>query len=451
MSTLADLISAGPYQSYAYGYPHKTAWRTLPQAIHLRTAWSQEPRTGLLLYAHVPFCEQRCGFCNLYTWAAPGREVVESYLHALAHQAVATREALWDQPSAPTFAETILGGGTPTFLSAHQLERLYRILDSLRGPATPGSVEASPGTLQADHIPILQAAGVTRLSLGVQSLEPAETASVQRRQQRLDVERALAMAVSAFPKVNVDLIYGLRDQREHAFSDQIREVVKLGVTEIYLYPLYVRPETGLGRDTRRRWDDQRLALYRAGCETLAGLGWTQHTMRCFRAPTADHEPARSNHQCGVDGTVGLGPGARSYTKTLHWSTPFGVRQSNIRSGVRDWIQADPQWIRHGYSLTPTEYRRRYLILHILEGGVDLSTWANHFGADLLDQHPELLEAIELGLLQAVSGSLKLTPRGRELSDVLGDWLQSDNVRALRNSWREPALGPQSDPAEEFGP
>jgi oxygen-independent coproporphyrinogen-3 oxidase len=76
--SLRALLDAGRYHAYAYAYPHKTAWGPLDPPVPLRDAWADEDRANLSLYLHVPFCEQRCGFCNLFTQVQPAADAVRT-------------------------------------------------------------------------------------------------------------------------------------------------------------------------------------------------------------------------------------------------------------------------------------------------------------------------------------------------------------------------------------
>src|SRR5262249_10304621 len=151
-----------PYHGYVYGYPHKTAYRRLPEPIPLRDVWAGEPRSALMLYLHVPFCEMRCGFCNLFTQARPREGVAAAYLDALARQASQVREAL----TGASFARLAVGGGTPTALDLSGLERLFDLAESLLGGpvAAPASVETSPETAAPEKLSLLRARGVRRVS-----------------------------------------------------------------------------------------------------------------------------------------------------------------------------------------------------------------------------------------------------------------------------------------------
>ncbi|MFD6620114.1 radical SAM protein, partial [Streptomyces albidoflavus] len=164
----APLTYQSPYQSYVYAYPHKTAYRPLPERPALRDLWRDEPKGALSLYLHIPFCEVRCGFCNLFTRIGAPDELTGRYLDALERQAVAVREALGDGPEV-RFANAAFGGGTPTFLDAGELARLCDIAELRTGAdlrTVPLSVETSPTTATADRLAVLAERGTNRLSIG---------------------------------------------------------------------------------------------------------------------------------------------------------------------------------------------------------------------------------------------------------------------------------------------
>src|ERR1700730_1116869 len=123
------MLDGSPYQGYLYAYPHKTAYRPLGPRPALRDVWAGERRDALFLYLHVPFCEMRCGFCNLFTRANPPAEQVRRYLRQVRAAAGAVRDAL----GPATFATTAIGGGTPTYLTAPELAEIFSIVDTMTG------------------------------------------------------------------------------------------------------------------------------------------------------------------------------------------------------------------------------------------------------------------------------------------------------------------------------
>lgn len=433
-ATAAHPVSAGtPYRGYVYAYPHKTAYRPLDPPRPLADVWAAEPRGGLFLYLHVPFCGMRCAFCNLFTTPVPDRHLVRLYLDALRRQAEVVRAALPDA----AFARVAVGGGTPTYLDEAELAELFDLAGAVMGAdlaAIPVGVEVSPDTLSPGKVALLTARGVDRVSMGVQSFVEAEAAAAGRPQPRRRLDAALALLADAgFPTVNLDLIYGLPGQTPETWRYSVREALRSTPDELYLYPLYVRPLTGLGRSARE-WDDDRLALYRLGRDLLLEDGrYEQVSMRMFRRRTAapDSGPA---YCCQEDGMVGLGCGARSYTRALHYSLDYAVRPAGVKAILADYLARSGEELAaadHGFALDGDEQRRRYLLQSVLTThGLDPARYAARFGTDPADDFPDLRAFADLGLLACDGARLAPTPLGLERSDALGPWFFSPRVRGL---------------------
>ncbi|WP_411072728.1 STM4012 family radical SAM protein [Streptomyces sp. cmx-4-25] len=428
-----------PYRSYVYAYPHKTAYRELPDPPGLAALWAGEPKDALSLYAHVPFCEVRCGFCNLFTRIGAPGDLTTRYLDALDRQATAVREALGDGEPV-RFATAAFGGGTPTFLTAAELERLCDIAEKRMGAdlrAVSLSVETSPATATADRLALLAERGATRLSIGVQSFVEAEARAAVRPQRRADVEAALGrIRDTGVPVLNIDLIYGIDGQTEESWRHSLDAALAWRPEELYLYPLYVRPLTGLGRtppEDDREWDERRLRLYRHGRDHLLDRGYEQVSMRMFRR--RDAAPlGPDDHACQTDGMIGLGCGARSYTSALHYSFDYAVDMREIRSIVDAYTETgDFSRARVGRWVDAGEARRRHLLQSLLQaGGMPVAGYEERFGSSPFADFPEELGRFEaLGWLdgEAPAGLLRLSPEGLAHSDGLGPELFSPGVRA----------------------
>lgn len=286
-----------PYESYVYAYPHKTAYRPLADRPALRELWADERKDALSLYLHIPFCEVRCGFCNLFTRIGAPDELTTRYLDALDRQATAVADALHARAATGVrFAAAAFGGGTPTFLDAGELERLCDIAEKRMGAdlrAVPLSVETSPSTATADRLSVLAERGATRVSIGVQSFVEEEAKAAVRPQRRSDVEAALGRIRDArIPVLNIDLIYGIDGQTPESWGLSLDAALAWRPEELYLYPLYARPLTPLGRrahPSEAGWDAQRLDLYRRGRDHLLAEGYEQVSMRMFRRSDAPRE------------------------------------------------------------------------------------------------------------------------------------------------------------------
>jgi oxygen-independent coproporphyrinogen-3 oxidase len=441
MTTLAQLLEGSPFQGYAYAYPHKTAYRRLPRPLPLRDVWAPEDRRALFLYLHVPFCEMRCGFCNLFTQARPKDGLPARYLAALRCEANQVREALGEA----SFAQLAIGGGTPTFLTIDELEELFALVRRLGVGRVPASVETSPTTAERDKLELLKAEGVTRISLGVQSFVEAENAASARPQCNGDVENALAtIRAVGFATLNIDLIYGLPHQTLESWLHSVERALEFSPEELYLYPLYVRPLTSLGK-SRRHWDDLRLDCLRQARALLQEKGYSQISMRMFKKPSpsmseAIAESIAAAYRCQDDGMVGLGCGARSYTRGLHYSREYAVASPGVREILADYLQRDEISFAHadyGFALDGDEQRRRYVAQSLLQSdGLDAEAYRLRFGSDLFADLPQLAELQSLGLAQRDGDRLTLTPRGMEASDVIGPWLNSPAVDAAMRAYEQ---------------
>jgi len=248
-------LDGSPYQQYLYSYPHKTAYRQLRPRPLLADLWRPEPRGALFCYLHIPFCEMRCGFCNLFTRSGPPAEQVSDYLRQVRRQAEQVADALGDDTG---YARAAFGGGTPTYLTAEELTELFDIATGVMGVALPGvplSVETSPATATPDRLAVLAAHGTTRVSIGVQSFLDAEARAAGRPQRRAEVEAALAaIRAAAIPNLNIDLIYGIDGQTAGSWQQSLDAALAWRPEGLFLYPLYVRPLTGLGRRAHSRAD-----------------------------------------------------------------------------------------------------------------------------------------------------------------------------------------------------
>ncbi|MBC6459041.1 STM4012 family radical SAM protein [Actinomadura sp. HBU206391] len=421
-----------PYQGYVYAYPHKTAYRLLDPRPRLADVWATEPRDALFLYLHVPFCEMRCGFCNLFTRTGAPEELTTAYLDALERQAAAVGDALGEA----RFATAAFGGGTPTYLTAAELERLCDLACRFADlGAVPLGVETSPATATTDRLTVLAERGTTRVSIGVQSFVDSETRAAVRPQRRAEVEAALdRIRAVGFERLNIDLIYGIDGQTPASWLYSLDAALAWEPEELYLYPLYVRPLTGLGRRPRE-WDDQRLELYRIGRDHLLGLGYEQVSMRMFRRPGTG--AGGTEYCCQTDGMVGLGCGARSYTRDLHYSFEYAVGAGQVRGIIDDYVREQEfGFARVGFELDDDERRRRHLIQSLLQAdGLETAAYTRIFGTDAAaDFAAELDGFAGLGWLEHETGSIRLTAEGLAHSDAIGPALFSPRVRALMDSY-----------------
>lgn len=417
-----------PYLQYMYSYPHKTAYGPL-RGVRLEQYADRLSGSENSLYFHIPFCESKCGYCNLFSVTGQSEEVMEQYVGAMERQA-----GQWSAsfPQDVEFMDLTLGGGTPLLLPERQLERVFRIARECMGFEPAGRhivVETSPGQTTEEKLQLLKEQHVTRVSMGVQSFHGDELEAIRRSHSVEQVERALeCIQKVGFPCVNLDLIYGIPGQTASSLWQSLERALAYEPEELFVYPLYIKKDTYLYNKGVRR-PSRTYEMYVQLRAYLRERGYRPYSMRRFVKETvADISGGVSS--CGFGNTVSIGCGARSYIGNLHFCTPYSVRQSQCRELLWKYIsEEDYREIRHGYILTDDEQKRRFIIKNILfGGGLSLAEYETAFSGEAEKEFPILLEWVRQDYARKQEGRIVLTEQGFCLSDYLGPMLISDEVR-----------------------
>lgn len=432
---LLDYLSGKPYLHYVYSYPHKTSYRDFEMPISLAEAWHEENKQALFLYLHIPFCEMRCGYCNLFTTTNPEDDLVSRYLKALDIQIQTTAEFLGDDFH---FEQLAFGGGTPTYLNPEQLQTCFDLLSRHLGVnQLPASVEVSPATADTERLAVLAEAGVGRISMGVESFDQADLKALGRPQTPKSVATALqAIRDSGIERLNIDLIYGSANQSPASWLYSVDQALDWQPEEIFIYPLYVRPLTGLGRKAQREQEDERLQAYFSARGRLLAAGYRQSSMRMFTR--ADAPEPKGRYRCQEDGMIGLGAGARSYTQSLHYSSHYAVGKPHIKRIIEDYANttaAEFATASYGIELELADKKRRYLLLSLLQtSGFALADYTEQFGTQLLDDAPQLSLLVKHNLAVISDEHIQLNETGIAYSDLIGSWLFTPTIRERMQGW-----------------
>ncbi len=429
-----------PYIQYMYSYPHKTAYRPL-KGISLRNFVDVMAGKGHGLYLHIPFCQGKCGYCNLFSVTGQGTEAMERYLDGVERQARQYREILG--PYKTEFSEFTIGGGTPLLLSERQISRMFELVNSCfaREEKSEAGIETAPNQTEKGKLKLLKDMGITRVSIGVQSFVDEELLSLRRNHQARRAKQALELlAWMDFPCVNVDLIYGIPGQTVDSLIGSIQEALRFGPDEIFLYPLYVKHGAGLaGEGMSPDWQ-YAYRQYKEASGFLRSSGFRQDSMRRF----VRKRDRREFSECGFGTSLALGCGGRSYLGRLHFCTPYAITQKTCLAQLEEFERtADFSVVSHGILLTDEEMRRRYVIRHLLiRPGIELRRYEEHFNASVYNDFPVLKDWMRQGFLQeekqegADKKYLALTEWGMGFSDYLGPMLISDKVREKMKEWDE---------------
>jgi oxygen-independent coproporphyrinogen-3 oxidase len=367
--------------------------------------------TPLGLYVHVPFCASTCDFCAFYQ-TSPTAEAVAMFLSSLAREADL---AAWKRPVTTVF----WGGGTPGLLAPRDLLKLGEIVRGrLGGPPREWSIELAPASVTDERLAALREAGVTRVSLGVQSFQPALLDALGRRHTREQALRAYARVRAAgFASVNLDLIFAVPGQDEAAWRADLREAVTLAPDHISTYCLTFEEDTALWVKLSRGQVKRDIAVeaqfYELTWAELAAAGYAQYEISNFARP--GHACLHNLNTWRMHEWVGLGPSAASQYA--------GWRGANV-ADLEKWstqVAAGERMTEQRVQLTPALLAEDALIFGLrMNEGVNLAALRTRWPSAPWATADALADRLaDEGLAERSGDSLRLTSRGRLLADAVG--------------------------------
>jgi oxygen-independent coproporphyrinogen-3 oxidase len=371
------------------------------------------PPRGTALYVHLPFCVEKCTYCDFFSVKAEGQDIGGTVDALLAEAAVrAPRE-----PSTVFF-----GGGTPSLLGEGELTRLFDGLDSISGfrrSADEITVECNPESLSFDKASHLRQLGADRISIGFQSFDPRILRLFGRVHSAEDSLTAFDSARRAdFRRLNVDVIYAAPEQALDAWLSELRQVIALAPEHVSAYALAYEHGTVLTHrlevgEIERFHEDEELAFFLETRRTLALAGYAPYEISNFALP---EEGCRHNCNYWRNGSyVGIGPSAVSHVG--------GTRMGNPRS-IQEWSRgvARDGWALSWQEQLAPEQRLGetwWLGLRTAEGVLPADARATAGWSGPRDPAVELArELVDVGVLELDGARFRLSERGVPLADAV---------------------------------
>jgi oxygen-independent coproporphyrinogen-3 oxidase len=377
------------------------------------------------IYISVPFCRTKCSYCN-FASDVFSRAVFERYVDRVCADISAAGDVA-EQMGAKIARDVdsiYFGGGTPTVLESAQLRRMFDAVRTQFSVMRDAEiiVECAPGTLTPPVLEGLLGCGVNRVSLGVQSFVDAEAAAVGRLHKRATVLDDIArLRAAGITNINVDLIAGLPHQTPQSWKKSRTEAIATGVPHVSVYMLEVDEDSRLGREliaggTRYHAhfvpdEDATADSYLAACEALAGAGVAQYEISNFARPGFEsrHNLKYWTRQpylgFGVDAHSML-PSTASASTALRFATADALEK---------YVTGGPL---HTTVVSATTALEESFFLGLrLNKGINLREITAAFGPQAVQSvEPAIEELVSDGLLDQDADCIRLTPRGRLLSN-----------------------------------
>lgn len=369
------------------------------------------------LYLHVPFCAHACPYCDFSfeVWRGDlARRFLEAFPVELRHRAA---EPPWREM---TFDTVFVGGGTPTCLSGRRLGWLFaQVRERLHiAPHAEITVEANPETVTDATLTALLDAGVTRLSLGIQSFSDASLKRLGRHHSAARAVRAVRQARQAgFRNLNIDLMFAVPDQHIADWDKTLARALDLEPEHLSTYCLTIEEGTPFARlaadgQLALPHESTQLAMYERGIDRLTGHGYRQYEVSNFARPGME---CRHNLTYWTGGNyLGLGPSAHSHVD--------GRRFANVRR-LGQYLQLIESYgtatdLDEHLSTGQRAGESILLGLRMTEG-LDLRAFESRFGLEAYaSREAAIATLVASGLLERLDGRLRLTRKGLAVADAV---------------------------------
>lgn len=367
---------------------------------------------ALGIYIHVPFCMQKCAYCDFYSLS--GRDT-RGYSGAIIKQIKSFRKYMRDR----VIDTVYIGGGTPSMLSAGNISD---ILSALREYANVSNdaeitIEANPGTLDGAKLSTYRAAGINRISMGLQSADDEELFMLSRIHTRAEFENSFLLArMEGFDNINVDIMYGLPYQTEKKLSGTIDYVTQMSPEHISFYGLKIEENTPFGRRPNIEQvlpnEDTQVNMYLDSCAALEKNGYKQYEISNF---------ARSGHECRHNikywrsrEYLGFGPAA--YSLFMH-------RIFSYKKDI-DLFMSDPTDMRalldENHEISEKELASQYVMLSFrLSDGVSIREYSERFNDDFDKRYLEKMKPfMEKQFIVKTDDGYRLSRDGMLVSNLI---------------------------------
>jgi len=375
----------------------------------------------LSLYIHLPWCVRKCPYCDFNSHEPRGALPEADYVDALVADLETALPSIWGRK----FATIFFGGGTPSLFSAASIEAILSAVRA-RVPLMPEAeitLEANPGTVEAEKFRGFRAAGVNRLSLGIQSFNPRLLKAIGRIHDDAEARRAVDIAQAHFDNLNLDVMYALPGQTPGEAAADIAQAVAYGVPHVSAYHLTLEPNTYFHRYPPAVPDDDSAADMQEAAESaLAAAGYANYETSAFARPGAQ---CKHNLNYWTFGDyVGIGAGAHGKI-----SLPDRVIREARWRGPREYLEktraGDAAQTRTVVSAAalPGEFMMNALRL---TAGFPLTLFEERTGLPRTAVLAPLDEAERRGFLIRDHERVTPTERGRRfLNDLLALFLKED--------------------------
>jgi oxygen-independent coproporphyrinogen III oxidase len=410
-------------------YPSMQAMKSISSNDVFQQKVSRSNKKTVALYVHVPFCTSECYYCHYYKQFNRSPEQVNKYLDALEQELRIHKKRFCDIEAVSVY----VGGGTPSYLNLDQIDRLFNIIKEYVTilPKAEISFEVHPESGDADKLELLKKHGVNRINIGVESFNDSLLDSENRRHTSDEAvetfERAKRLGLN---NINLDLIYGLKDQTVFMWEETLNKISQLLPESATMYYLRLKrgtPEFKLWQKNPEAFpsDEDLLLMHAMTFEQMENnLHYIQNPVDWFIKDNSYFHSYQDFNWRRSDEIELLGIGASSYSYIDGWQY-YNV---NDVARYQDSLQKEELPIWRGEFLDESERMRRTIMLGI-KMGIDRDLFCKTYQNDVGELFSTTWEKLRsLGLVEVTAHDISLTYAGKLFADEIGQLFYSDDMR-----------------------
>ncbi|MBC7203148.1 MAG: oxygen-independent coproporphyrinogen III oxidase-like protein [Pusillimonas sp.] len=374
----------------------------------------------LALYVHVPWCVRKCPYCDFNSHELKQDLPEDAYLQALQADLEQSLPDIWGRSVISVF----VGGGTPSLLSAHAVDRMLSLFRSHLNllPDAEITIEANPGTVEAGRFADYARSGINRISLGVQSFNNEALQALGRIHTVEQAYRALELARHAVDRVNLDVMFALPNQTLAQCEEDIRRAVSCATSHLSFYNLTLEPNTVFAKYPPAIPDDDEAAVMQEMvAQRLQDAGYKRYEVSAYARPGA-----RCVHNINYwefGDYLGLGPGAHGKL-SFHHGIVRQARLKNPVSWMQNAVKRDGSHLAQSGSVDMADLPFEFMLNALrLKGGVPAHYFEDRTGLPLMQISGTLQQLTEQGLLESDPSRLCASEQGWQyLNEVLTRFL-----------------------------
>lgn len=368
------------------------------------------------LYIHVPFCAQKCNYCDFNSYKIEEKNQKTDYLISIRKE----MELYKEEFKSKEFTSVFLGGGTPSILTPEELTTLMENIYSNFniGKDAEITMECNPGTLDKAKLKAIKSLGINRLSMGLQVTQDHHLKYIGRIHTYEQFEKNYKDAIEVgINNINVDLMYSLPNQSFDEWKETLNKIINLNPSHISAYSLILEEGTKfydmyLNKEFELNDEEVDINIYNYTIDTLYKNGYHQYEISNYSKEGYECKHNIVYWQC--DNYLGLGPGASGYINNYRYSNICDIK------GYNKCLEYDKRPIEEKNILSKKDEMEEFIFMGLrMNKGINLDEFYKRFNIDFKHRYNDILGKLKnLNLIIEQNNNIILTQRGREISNTV---------------------------------